>query len=115
MNDEIEGLVSGLLSMVGITADPLASPEHILLSNLISRPIKHGGLGEYCFIILAEGHVADDLMADTMRSLHAKQASVKWFGSWPRADGAAHDVRAHADQRWRQADDWIAAIRHRVL
>ena len=89
--------------------------RRINLSNLISRPIKHGGLGEYCFIILAEGHVADDLMADTMRSLHAKQASVKWFGSWPRADGAAHDVRAHADERWRQADDWIAAIRHRVL
>ena len=88
--------------------------RRINLSNLISRPIKHGGLGEYCFIILAEGHVADDLMADTMRSLHAKQASVKWFGSWPRADGAAHDVRAHADERWRQADDWIAAIRHRV-
>jgi prephenate dehydratase len=88
--------------------------RRINLSNLISRPIKNGGLGEYCFIILAEGHVADDLMADTMRSLHAKQASVKWFGSWPRADAAAHDVRAHADERWRQADDWIADIRRRV-
>ena len=88
--------------------------RRINLSNLISRPIKHGGLGEYCFIILAEGHVADDLMADTMRSLHAKQASVKWFGSWPRADGAAHDVRATADERWRQADDWIDAIRQRI-
>ncbi len=42
MNDEIEGLVSGLLSMVGITADPLASPEHILLSNLISRAWTSG-------------------------------------------------------------------------
>ncbi len=88
--------------------------RRINLSNLISRPIKHGGLGEYCFIILAEGHVDDDLMADTMRSLHAKQASVKWFGSWPRADGAAHDVRASADERWREADDWIEAIRRRI-
>ena len=88
--------------------------RRINLSNLISRPIKHGGLGEYCFIILAEGHVDDDLMADTMRSLHAKQASVKWFGSWPRADGAAQDVRATADERWRQADDWISAIRRRI-
>ena len=88
--------------------------RRINLSNLISRPIKHGGLGEYCFIILAEGHVGDDLMADTMRSLHAKQASVKWFGSWPRADAEAHEVRAHADERWRQADDWIDQIRQRI-
>lgn len=33
--DEVEGYVSGLLTMVGIQADPLASKEHILLSNLI--------------------------------------------------------------------------------
>jgi Helicase HerA, central domain len=33
--DEVEGYVSGLLNMVGIEADPLASKEHILLSNLI--------------------------------------------------------------------------------
>ena len=42
MNDEIEGLVSGLLSMVGITADPLASPEHILLTNLVARAWSAG-------------------------------------------------------------------------
>lgn len=35
MRDEIEGYVSGLLGLVGIEADPLASREHILLSNLI--------------------------------------------------------------------------------
>jgi hypothetical protein len=31
VGDEIEGFVSGLLSMVGIDADPLSSREHILL------------------------------------------------------------------------------------
>jgi hypothetical protein len=35
MRDEIEGFVSGVLGMVGITADPLSSREHILLANLI--------------------------------------------------------------------------------
>ncbi|MEP7203123.1 MAG: DUF87 domain-containing protein [Ilumatobacteraceae bacterium] len=35
IGDEIEGFVSGLLSLVGIDADPLSSREHILLSNLI--------------------------------------------------------------------------------
>ncbi len=81
------------------------------LSNLISRPTKHGGLGDYCFIVFAEGHVADDLMADAMRALHAKQGAVKYFGSWPRADEHAHDARAHADERWRSADDWIDELR----
>ncbi|MEY2400353.1 MAG: hypothetical protein QOJ08_464, partial [Ilumatobacteraceae bacterium] len=35
MGDEIEGFVSGLLSLVDVDADPLSSREHILLSNLI--------------------------------------------------------------------------------
>lgn len=34
--DEIEGYVTSLLSLVGIDADPLASREHILLSNIIA-------------------------------------------------------------------------------
>ena len=32
VGDEIEGFVSGLLSLVDIEADPLSSREHILLS-----------------------------------------------------------------------------------
>ncbi len=81
------------------------------LSNLISRPTKHGGLGDYCFILFAEGHVGDDLLADAMRALHAKQGMVKFFGSWPRADDQAHDARVHADERWQLADDWIRQLR----
>ncbi len=42
MRDEIEGLVSGLLVMVDIDADPLVSREHILLSNLIERAWSDG-------------------------------------------------------------------------
>jgi prephenate dehydratase len=88
--------------------------RRINLSNLISRPTKHGGLGDYCFIIFAEGHVADDLLADAMRALHAKQGDVKFFGSYPAADGSDHDTRAHADARWREADDWVSDIQRRV-
>jgi len=88
--------------------------RRINLSNLVSRPTKHGGLGDYCFILFAEGHIADDLVADAMRALHAKQAAVKFFGSWPRADEQPHEARAHADERWRQADDWVIALRNTV-
>ncbi len=42
IRDEIEGLVSGLLVMVGIDGDPLTSREHILLSNLIEHAWSHG-------------------------------------------------------------------------
>lgn len=84
------------------------------LSNLISRPTKDGGLGDYCFILFVEGHVADDLVADAMRALHAKQGAIKFFGSWPRADSAAHDARSHADERWRAADDWLESLRRDI-
>jgi hypothetical protein len=39
---EIAGYVSGLLGLVGIDADPLASREHILLSNLIHHAWSSG-------------------------------------------------------------------------
>jgi hypothetical protein len=42
IRDEIEGLVSGLLVMAGIEADPLTSREHILLSNLIEHGWREG-------------------------------------------------------------------------
>ncbi|MEX1106841.1 MAG: helicase HerA-like domain-containing protein, partial [Ilumatobacteraceae bacterium] len=42
VGDEIEGFVSGLLSLVGIEADPLSSREHILLSNLIMNEWSNG-------------------------------------------------------------------------
>lgn len=88
--------------------------RRINLSNLISRPTKRGGLGDYCFIIFAEGHIADDLLADAMRALHAKQGGVKFFGSYPTVDEVGVDAREHADARWRQADDWIVELQSRV-
>ena len=40
--EEIEGYVSGLLGLVDVDADPLASPEHILLSTLIDKAWSEG-------------------------------------------------------------------------
>ena len=42
LRDEIEGLVSGILVMAGIEADPLTSREHILLSNLVEHAWRAG-------------------------------------------------------------------------
>ena len=42
LRDEIEGTVSSLLGLVGITADPLASREHVLLANLVEHSWRAG-------------------------------------------------------------------------
>ena len=42
LRDEIEGTVTSLLGLVGITADPLSSREHVLLSNLIENAWREG-------------------------------------------------------------------------
>ncbi len=42
LRDEIEGLVSGILILAGIEADPLTSREHILLSNLLEYAWRKG-------------------------------------------------------------------------
>jgi prephenate dehydratase len=88
--------------------------RRININNLQSRPTKNTGLGDYCFIIYADGHVADELMADALRELHAKQGGVKFFGSFPAAGQAAHNAREHADARWRDADDWVSHLRSRI-
>ncbi|MFM9225750.1 MAG: prephenate dehydratase [Actinomycetota bacterium] len=88
--------------------------RRINLSLLSSRPTKAGGLGDYCFIIYADGHIGDELMADVLRDLHAKQGGVKVLGSYPAAGDAAHTAREHADERWRQADDWVEDLRRQI-
>lgn len=99
-------------SLIGILQEFAA--RRINLSQLLSRPTKRGGLGDYCFIIYADGHISDEIMADALRDLRTKQGDVKFLGSYPTADGQTASTRDHADQRWRDADDWITAIRARV-
>lgn len=42
LRDEVEGFVSSLLALVGITGDPISSREHILLANLIEHAWQKG-------------------------------------------------------------------------
>jgi prephenate dehydratase len=88
--------------------------RRINLSLLSSRPTKAGGLGDYCFIIYADGHVGDELMADVLRDLHTKQGGVKFLGSYPAAGEQAHSAREHADSRWKDADDWVSHLRTQI-
>ena len=99
-------------SLIGILQEFAA--RRINLSQLLSRPTKRGGLGDYCFVIYADAHVSDEVMADALRDLRTKQGDVKFLGSYPNASPQPATVRERADQRWRDADDWLRSIRSRI-
>jgi prephenate dehydratase len=85
----------------------------INLTKLESRPTKRG-LGQYCFFIDIEGHVDDELVADCLRNLAAKQAEVKFLGSYPVAGEAGPARRQAASEAWRTASEWVDALRAQV-
>jgi prephenate dehydratase len=87
--------------------------RRINLSLLLSRPTKNR-LGDYCFVLDLEGHVADEVVADCLRSLKAKQADVKFLGSYPAAGTDGHEVRRRSDADAQAADAWIAALRAEI-
>lgn len=86
----------------------------INLTKLESRPTKQG-LGKYCFFVDFEGHIADELVADCLRNIAAKQADVKFLGSFPVAGHEeARARRRAATKAWRAASQWIDELRAQV-
>jgi prephenate dehydratase len=87
--------------------------RNINLTKLESRPTKKA-LGEYCFIVDLEGHVADELIADCLRDLHAELPGLKYLGSYPASGVAGAEIRREAGEAWRAADSWIEELRAQV-
>jgi prephenate dehydratase len=98
-------------SLHGILSEFAA--RSINLTKLESRPTKRG-LGDYCFLIDLEGHIADEVVADCLRVLHAELAGVKFLGSYPAAGEHGPAVRARADTAWREADAWVRSLRSQI-
>jgi prephenate dehydratase len=86
----------------------------INLTKLESRPTKRG-LGDYCFVIEFEGHVADGGVADCLSDLQAHLARVKFLGSYPVTGEGASTRRREVTAARVAADEWMDAIRTRVL
>jgi prephenate dehydratase len=85
----------------------------INLTKLESRPTKRG-LGDYCFVIEFEGHVADDVVADCLSDLQAHLARVKFLGSYPVTGEGASDKREEVAGARLAAAQWIDTIRARI-
>jgi prephenate dehydratase len=85
------------------------------LTKLESRPTKRG-LGDYCFFIDCEGHIADELLADTFRNLMAKLADVKFLGSYPVGGEQEATVarRTAASKAWKHAEAWVGSLREQI-
>ena len=83
------------------------------LTKLESRPTKKA-LGDYCFIIDLEGHLADELVADCLRDVRSKVADIKFLGSYPAAGEHGPARRRDAEEAWRAADAWVAAQRAKL-
>jgi prephenate dehydratase len=98
-------------SLLGILQEFAA--RAINLTRLESRPTKRG-LGDYCFLIDLEGHLADEVVADCLRELKSKHEDVKLLGSYPAAGEHGPARRREAGDAWRAADDWLRALREQI-
>ncbi|HTW10320.1 MAG TPA: prephenate dehydratase [Acidimicrobiales bacterium] len=84
--------------------------RNLNLTKLESRPTKKA-LGEYCFVIDLDGHLADEVVADCLRDLHATLPALKFLGSYPAGGEDGERRRQAASDAWNAADSWIRDLR----
>jgi prephenate dehydratase len=83
----------------------------INLTRIESRPTK-GRIGQYCFSIDCEGHLADERVGDALAALHRVCGDVRYLGSYPRGDGSQGAVPSgRTDAEFNEARDWLARVR----
>ena len=86
------------------------SARSLNLTKIESRPTKQG-LGDYCFVIDLEGHLADEVVGDCLCELHASLAGLKLLGSYPAAGGEGPRRREESSLRRKAAEEWLAGLR----
>ncbi|AGK78557.1 prephenate dehydratase [Streptomyces microflavus] len=76
-----------------------------------SRPTGEG-IGNYCFAVDAEGHIADRRVGEALMGLKRICPKVRFLGSYPRAGVSADEVRplraGTSDSSFTEASDWLA-------
>lgn len=86
------------------------------LTKIESRPTK-AELGEYCFFLDVEGHLADERVGDALAAVQRTHRDVKVLGSYRRS-GARQteeaDRIARDDEAYRASAAWLAEWRGRI-
>jgi prephenate dehydratase len=81
------------------------------LTRIESRPTG-AALGDYCFSIDAEGHIADRRVGEALMGLRRVCADVRFLGSYERHDGKAPTIRpGTTDAEFEDAGAWLSALR----
>ncbi len=86
--------------------------RRINLTKLASRPTRKA-LGDYCFLIDCEGHIASEVLGDALRSLHQQGHVVKFLGSYPSAYGTDETQSANR-QNSSDAQRWLNELRAQI-
>lgn len=87
------------------------SVRGVNLTFIQSRPTG-AGLGDYHFIIDAEGHINDERVGEALMGLRRICADVRFLGSYPRADKIAPTTNRNAhDENFTEASEWLESVR----
>jgi prephenate dehydratase len=106
-----ENRPGSLLQLLEIFAE-----RDLNLTKIESRPTK-AELGEYCFFLDVEGHLADERVGDALAAVKRTHRDVKLLGSYRRSGArrtAEADRIAADDAAYREAAAWLAGWRGRV-
>lgn len=100
--DDVSGSLLGMLEQF--------STRGVNLSLIQSRPIGDS-LGRYRFIIDADGHIADERMADALLGLRRFSPNVIFLGSYPRADKQTIEFTSrYDDEIFIEARQWLRGL-----
>jgi prephenate dehydratase len=107
-------------SLVAFTADRTGALADLLvelaerginLTRIESRPTR-GRLGEYRFYFDVDGHIAEARLGDAVAALRRRCTSVRFLGSYPKADGTiTAPAPGTTDEDFTAAAEWVARIR----
>lgn len=106
-----ENRPGALLKLLEIFAE-----RDLNLTKIESRPTK-AELGEYCFFVDVEGHLADERVGDALAAVKRTHREVKILGSYRRS-GARRTEEAERiaadDADYRTAAQWLGEWRARI-
>ena len=107
-----ENRPGALLNLLEIFAE-----RGINLTRLESRPTK-AELGNYCFFLDVEGHLADERVGDALAAIRRTHRDVRLLGSYRRSGARRTDEADRIqrdDQAYREAATWLEEWRARIV